>query len=345
MNASSPSWYASDDLGARFLAQSPRQPAGARSGPRRLRGGRVWPPYKRGQDTGRRQVVRLACRDRATLSRRYTTRMARDSAIEWTGHTFNPWWGCTKVSPACAHCYAETWAKRTGHDVWGADVPRRQLSDNYWNQPNRWDQEAARSGRRARVFCASMADVFEWDPALDRLRKRLWPLIERTTNLDWLLLTKRPHLARRLAPWSKWPPHVWLGTTVENQHFADRRILSLLDVPCRYRFLSCEPLLGSVNLAEYIGELHWVIAGGESGGQARPTHPDWVRALRDQCVRAGVAFHFKQWGNWYPLETCTIESKQAVTSFVRMNKTRAGRLLDGRTWDELPRGYSARAIR
>ena len=206
--------------------------------------------------------------------------MARDSAIEWTGHTFNPWWGCTKVSPACDHCYAETWAKRTGFDVWGADAPRRRLGDDYWNQPLRWDQDAAQSGRRARVFCASMADVFEWDRALDNLRERLWTLIESTPNLDWLLLTKRPHLARRLTPWaSAWPTHVWLGTTVENQRFADRRIHFLLDVPCRYRFLSCEPLLGLVNLSAYIDglRLHWIIAGGESAGRDRPTHPDWIR--------------------------------------------------------------------
>ena len=151
--------------------------------------------------------------------------MARDSPIEWTGHTFNPWWGCTKVSPACDHCYAEVWARRTGHHVWGAGVHRRQLSDNYWDQPLRRDRAAEATGRRARVFCASMADVFEWRPDLDALRDRLWCLVERTPNLDWLLLTKRPELARRLTPWrAAWPSNVWLGTTVENQHFADQRI-------------------------------------------------------------------------------------------------------------------------
>ena len=285
-------------------------------------------------------------RNRARLIAWIIHHMARDSAIEWTGHTFNPWWGCTKVSPACDHCYAETWAKRTGFDVWGAHAPRRRLGDDYWNQPLRWDQDAAQSGQRARVFCASMADVFEWNRALDNLRERLWTLIESTPNLDWLLLTKRPHLARRLAPWaSAWPTHVWLGTTVENQLFADRRIRFLLDVPCRYRFLSCEPLLGPVDLSAYIGGLHWIIAGGESGGRARPTHPDWIRRLRDQCVNAGVAFHFKQWGNWYPQETCGIGDDGAATSFIRMSKKNAGRILDGRTWNELPYGYSDRVVR
>ena len=153
---------------------------------------------------------RRAC-GHATLIARIIRHMARDSAIEWTGHTFNPWWGCTKVSPACDHCYAEAWAKRTGFDVWGADAPRRRLGDDYWNQPLRWDQDAAQSGRRARVFCASMADVFEWDRALDNLRERLWTLIESTPNLDWLLLTKRPHLARRLKRFSNRPCTTWGG--------------------------------------------------------------------------------------------------------------------------------------
>lgn len=272
--------------------------------------------------------------------------MARNSAIEWTDHTFNPWWGCTKVSPACDHCYAEVWAKRTGHSVWGPKAPRRQLTDNYWNEPLRWERAAESSGRRPRVFCASMADVFEWDRDLDAQRDRLWALVERTPNLDWLLLTKRPHLARRLTPWgTDWPENVWLGTTIENQHFADRRIRHLLDVPCQYRFLSCEPLLGAVDLSGYLDTLHWVIVGGESGARARPTHPDWIRRLRDQCVGAGVAFHFKQWGNWCPREAYRNGRERPITSFVRMSKKRAGRMLDGRTWDELPHGYSDRSIR
>ena len=273
--------------------------------------------------------------------------MAKNSAIEWTGHTFNPWWGCTKISPACDHCYAEVWARRVGHDVWGARAPRRSLSDEYWDQPLRWDRDAARAGRRMRVFCASMADVFEWGHALGTSRERLWALIERTPNLDWLLLTKRPHLVHRLTPWGdRWPDNIWLGTTVENQRFAQKRIRFLLEVPSRYRFLSCEPLLGPVDLSEWIDELHWVIAGGESGGRARPTHPDWIRGLREQCVDAGVAFHFKQWGNWRPRESgAASTTDDPAVSFVRMNKKDAGRTLDGRTWDELPRGYSDRVRR
>ncbi len=264
--------------------------------------------------------------------------MAENSAIEWTDHTFNPWWGCAKVSPACDRCYAEAWAKRTGHGVWGPRAPRRLFGDDHWRRPLRWNRDAARSGRRARVFCASMADVFEWRADLRGPRRRLWALVEATPNLDWLLLTKRPHLARRLAPWgTDWPDHVWLGATVENQRFAGKRIPFLLDTPSRYRFLSCEPLLGPIDLAEWIDGLDWVIAGGESGAGARPAHPDWIRGLRDQCAAAGAAFHFKQWGAWRP-----VRGADEKVSFVRMGKKTAGRDLDGRTWDELPRGYSDR---
>ena len=144
--------------------------------------------------------------------------MARDSRIEWTDHTFNPWWGCTKVSAACDHCYAETWARRIGLDIWSAGKPRRYLSDAYWQQPHKWNAAAANAGSKARVFCASMADVFEWKKGLWSWRHRLWAVIEETPHLDWLLLTKRPHLVRRLAPWGDhWPENVWLGTTVESK--------------------------------------------------------------------------------------------------------------------------------
>lgn len=303
------------------------------------------------RDTGARTIPSDRPDDSSVLipcARAFTlwASMAANSAIEWTTHTFNPWWGCTRVSPACDHCYAETWAKRTGHDVWGQGARRRRLGDEYWRQPLRWNRAAARNGRRVRVFCASMADVFEWNRDLDDLRDRLWMLIERTPHLDWLLLTKRPQLAPLLAPWAdKWPTHVWLGTTVENQRFADQRIPFLLKIPCRYRFLSCEPLLGPIELSRWIDALHWVIAGGESGPHARPTHPNWIRSLRDQCSTARVAFHFKQWGNLSPQETGEIGHDGSITSFVRMSKKRAGRMLDGRTWDELPHGYSDRAVR
>src|SRR5687767_5634241 len=131
--------------------------------------------------------------------------MAKDSRIEWTHHTFNPWWGCVKVSPACAHCYAESWAHRLGAKLWGRDAPRRFFNDEHWKHPIRWNSEAERAGVRRRVFCASMSDVFEIRAELNPWRAKLWPLIERTPWLDWLLLTKRPQNIQRMAPWDdKW---------------------------------------------------------------------------------------------------------------------------------------------
>jgi protein gp37 len=323
-----------------------------------------------------------------------------ETIIEWARYTFNAWTGCTKVSPGCDHCYAEGWAKRSGHVEWGPHAPRRRTSDAYWQEPLKWNLAAAQAGRRARVFCASLADVFDNHASiLPDWRADLWSLIAATPHLDWLLLTKRPqNIARMLPPtWGDGWPNVWLGTTVENQTEADRRILHLLDTPARVRFLSCEPLLGQVDLTRWIGTrpfigtstygsddglrrcdfscntglLHWVICGGESGPGSRPMHPDWARSLRDQCEAAGVPFFFKQWGEWapveltedaaYPLEGCSdpaahdgrqdcrflVDGRWVEWPFVetfptigarRLGKKRAGRLLDGREWNEVPNG-------
>lgn len=265
--------------------------------------------------------------------------VSKNSRIEWTDHTFNPWWGCTKVSPACKNCYAEAWAKRVGAAVWGARAPRRFFGDAHWAEPVRWNREAEAEGRRHRVFCASMADVFENRRELDQWREKLARLIASTPSLDWLLLTKRPDRAAALAPWGNvWPQNVWLGTTVETQTWAEQRLPELLKVPARIRFLSCEPLLGHVDVSAWLrGELHWVIAGGESGGKARPSDPAWFRSLRDQCLAAGVAFHFKQWGNWAPAEESAPQTRIiGDTPLIRVAKKAAGRSLDGKTWDQLP---------
>lgn len=262
--------------------------------------------------------------------------MAKNSSIEWTHHTFNPWWGCAKVSPACDHCYAEAWAKRVGEGVWGRNSDRRFFGDKHWSEPLKWNQEAKSAGQRRRVFCASMADVFEQRRDLDPEREKLWQLIQETPWLDWLLLTKRIESAWDTVPWdSVWPHNVWIGTTVENQHWAMRRIAHLVRMPAARRFLSCEPLLGPLDLAPWIGvglfPVDWVIAGGESGAKARPMNPTWARNLRDQCQSAGIAFLFKQWGHWAPAESSgeppTMEPK---------GKKKAGRLLDGATWDQIP---------
>ena len=269
--------------------------------------------------------------------------MGENSAIEWCDHTFNPWIGCQAVSPACEHCYAEAWVNgRLRADF---SQRRRTVADN-WRKPLRWNRMAEAAGVRARVFCASLADVFD-NQVPEEWRTDLWDLIQHTEHLDWLLLTKRPQNIAKMIPqpatgWANpgWPwPNVWLGTTVENQTEADRRIPHLLRVPAAKRFLSCEPLLGPLRLhwcglpancsgvldalrgeswieewwdnegkdrrrkvvRTWPGKIDWVIAGGESGPGARPSHPDWHRSLRDQCVEAGVPFFFKQWGEWRPI--------------------------------------------
>lgn len=273
--------------------------------------------------------------------------VAKDSKIEWTDHTFNPWWGCVKVSPACRNCYAEKWAVRVGSQVWGAKSDRRFFKENHWKEPLKWNREAKREGSRRRVFCASMADVFESRSDLVEWRRKLWDLILQTQNLDWLLLTKRPHNVSQMVPkdWltNGWPPNVWLGTSVENQRWAEERIPLLLENNASVKFLSCEPLLGNLDLSKWMrkGLIDWVIAGGESGAHSRPMSPHWVRSLRDQCQTFGVAFHFKQWGHWAPSELLTEEQKKTITidnfTLVAAGKKRSGRSLDGRTWDEFPK--------
>lgn len=277
--------------------------------------------------------------------------MAKNSQIEWTHHTFNPWWGCTKISPACQNCYADTWARRMGHHLWGRDASRRFFSDSHWRDPLVWNEEARSEKERHRVFCASMADVFERRADLNNERKRLWTLIENTPWLDWLLLTKRPQNIGEMVPWTgdKWPANIWLGTTVENQKFAEERLPSLLKHRAAVRFLSCEPLLGPLDLTSWFRKrgfqpIDWVIAGGESGGGARPMHPDWPTNLLSQCQTAGVAFHFKQWGHWVPAELVEATTRTDVVKFgnerpvkmARVSKKEAGRTLAGTTWDGLP---------
>jgi protein gp37 len=277
--------------------------------------------------------------------------MAKNSKIEWTHHTFNPWWGCERVSPACKHCYAETWSHRLGFDLWSKNAPRRMLGDAYWRQPLVWNEEAAAEKRRARVFCASMADVFENRADLNAPRDKLWALIASTPNLDWLLLTKRPQHVARLAPWTnQWPHNVWLGTTIETQRWAERRVPLLLEFPAVVRFVSCEPLLGSLDLSSWLTAnahrhaIDWVIVGGESGHRARAMNPVWARSLRDQCRTHKVGFHFKQWGNWSPSKgdvnghrTRTLNDATAsVVTMVNAGKKESGRLLDGHEWNGLP---------
>lgn len=277
--------------------------------------------------------------------------MGEHTTIEWAHHTFNPWIGCERVSAECRNCYAETWDARglNGPEThWGKDAPRRRTSDANWRLPLRWDRKAAVDGVRRRVFCASLADVFEDRDDLDPWRTDLWDLIETTPNLDWLLLTKRPENVEMLAgdfaqciscglnpvdPFNWWcicggtvrpPLNVRLGTSVGHQSSIDR-VAALIDAADGApTFLSCEPLLGPLDFGTGgLDGIDWVIAGGESGPNARPMHPDWVRSIRDVCLDSGVPFLFKQWGEF-------------DASGDRVGKKAAGRILDGRTWDQVP---------
>ncbi|AWV02716.1 hypothetical protein DM992_25425 [Burkholderia sp. JP2-270] len=282
--------------------------------------------------------------------------MGKETRIEWTHHTFNPWWGCVKVSAACDNCYAETWAKRLGEGLWGPNTPRRFFGEAHWKEPLKWDREAASEKTRRRVFCASMADVFENRPDLIDARHRLLDLIAETPNLDWLLLTKRIHLVRKQLPKGyEFPKNVWLGTTVEDQATAKKRIKYLLEFSSpSVRFLSCEPLLSALDLSEYLvrnekgNRVDWVIAGGESGPRSRPMDPAWPSALQRQCAKAKVPFHFKQWGHWAPIEYVAdilkkstpihvIRTDGSEVSVAAIGKGKAGRILAGKHWDQFPR--------
>ena len=213
--------------------------------------------------------------------------MGKNSKISWTDHTFNPWWGCTKVSPACQNCYAEALAKRTGFDCW-EEKPRRFFGDAHWNEPLKWNKE------KAFVFCGSMCDILENVPdVLYTPRMRLFDLIEKTPNLTWLLLTKRPGNIF-LIPGFR---NIWVGVTVENQTYTFRyhqEVITAQDI----KFISCEPLLGEINLVYPYPK--WVICGGESGANARPMNREWAIHLRDQCKKIGIPFWFKQWGKHIP---------------------------------------------
>jgi len=307
------------------------------------------------------------------------------SAIEWTDATWNPWQGCTKVSPACAHCYMFTDLKRYGRDP----TVVRKSADATWGQPiHRW-KRGERAGQYkippgSKVFTCSWSDWFH--KMADPWRGQAWDIIRQRPDVIFQIVTKRTERIADCLPddWGSGWPNVWLIATVENQEFADIRLPQLARVPAAVRGLSCEPLLGPLKIFGRedcprcggdgcdpdiwrlgIGRhpiqmdpdpcqlcnlgcaMDWIICGGESGHHARPMHPDWARGLRDQCVAAGVAFHFKQWGEHVPFDHA---SHEQIASFdnvstwrgaqsmpvYRVGKKAAGRMLDGRTWDEFP---------
>jgi protein gp37 len=268
--------------------------------------------------------------------------MAETTKIEWTDATFNPWMGCTRVSLGCDHCYAATATPiRTMGITWGPGEDRKRTSAGNWDQPLRWNAQHAeffaRTGRRRRVFCASLADVFDNEVPAE-WRADLFRVIALTPHLDWLLLTKRIGNAAAMidaamraigdVAWAREPwRNVWLGATIVNQEEADRDIPKLLATPAHLHFLSMEPLLGPVSLHRFMGQgfgpaPSWVIVGGESGPGARPMHPEWARSLRDQCAAVDVSFLFKQWGEFAPTEI-------AIGEYLAPDPTREGERIAG----------------
>lgn len=259
--------------------------------------------------------------------------------IEWTarwhgdellpGYTFNTWWGCTKVSRACSNCYAERWARRMGHEVWGAGGPRRFFPPVHWDAPRQWNRKANRLGTRLAVFCSSMADVFEVHSnpeireKMTRERHRLWRLIRETAWLDWLLLTKRPQVALEWSAAHGWPRNAWMGVTCETQALADDRIALALEVPAPTHFVSYEPAIEAVDFRPWLHSagcprreeatgacecstlsgrrVGWLISGGESTADGAPSHPAWHRAAMEAAAGAPAAYFFKQHGRWAPV--------------------------------------------
>jgi protein gp37 len=199
--------------------------------------------------------------------------VGENSAISWTDNTFNPWVGCTKVGPGCDHCYAEADFDHRKHWVtWGAGNPRRRTSASTWNNPIRWNREAAKTGVRPRVFCASLADVFD-NEVPPEWRADLWDVIRATPLLRWMQLTKRIGNVMKMAP-PDWPfPHAGVMATIVNQEEWDRDFPKLMSAPAPWRRVSMEPLLGPIDISRARPE--WVITGGESGPRARPIDPEW----------------------------------------------------------------------
>jgi protein gp37 len=285
--------------------------------------------------------------------------MSEKSTIEWTDATWNPVTGCTKVSPGCKNCYAERVFKRV--------YPNRpfrqvQLHRDRLIHPIEWR-------RPRRIFVNSLSDLFHEDIPIG-FKREVFITMETANWHTYQILTKRPErmsqCIQAFYPNGDVPKHIWLGVSVEDQKTADERIPLLLQTPSAVQFVSYEPALGPLSLSGYLDSpdakrsmkglagpyLDWVITGGESGPGARPSHPDWFRAVRDQCQAARVPFFFKQWGEWMPLlESRAIYENRPVakvvpgdiaprtaqwTHMIRLGRKRAGRLLDYREWNEYP---------
>lgn len=297
--------------------------------------------------------------------------MSGQTKIEWATKVWNPVVGCQKVSEGCRNCYAEELHNRR-HKAYQdgklQNIPQYaklfseiQLLHDRIDEPLFW-------GKTQKVFVNSMSDIFHEDIPFEFLEEVFFTMNEESRH-TFMILTKRPQRMRDFIEWliNKWsddsvglswypPNNIWFGVSVENQEAADERIPFLLNTPASVRFLSCEPLLGSIDLTSYLGFndpktkgplIDWVIVGGETGTGARPMHPAWVRGLRDQCQEHKVPFFFKSWGEWisesdyrfgdwpnlYQRKSHIFEN--GITVY-KTGKKKSGRLLDGREWNELP---------
>jgi protein gp37 len=223
--------------------------------------------------------------------------MAESTSIAWTDATFNPWWGCTKVSPGCDGCYAEAFDKRVGGAHWGKGVPRRTFGDKHWLEPLKWQREAKAAGEIRKVFCASMADVMD-DEAPEGQRERLWDIIDQTPNLLWQLLSKRPQRYFRFLPGTGFKHrNVILGATAETQDFYDIRMVPLdhaAEIFGLQTFISYEPALGPLTLRNGLVRPNWIIFGGETGAHPRPMQTEWARNIKAECEEFDIAFFMKQ---------------------------------------------------
>jgi protein gp37 len=285
--------------------------------------------------------------------------MGDTTEISWTDSTFNPWIGCQHVSPGCDHCYAEAqnaFRRWTDGGRWGPHAPRTRTSTTTWHKPRLWNHGAlafadAHGGRRRRVFCASLADVFD-NKVPKTWRADLFRLIWDTPDLDWQLLTKRPQNIARMLPadWGDGYANVWLGATMEDAERFCLRWPILSRIPAACRFVSYEPAiasLGPLDIVEADCLPDWVICGGESGARARIMHPTWARDVRDQCCALGIAFLHKQWGTYRSnplvqerrLSPAEAEQRDPATN------GKGGALLDGRLYRQFPGKRSSRSGR
>lgn len=315
--------------------------------------------------------------------------MGEKTGIAWTDHTFNLWWGCTKVGgdPACELCYAEDraenpywWGAETAFPIWGAETPRRFFGEAHYRDPLRWNRRARKRGAPARVFCMSMGDWAEGRPDQRAyLEKHLFPVIEETPWLTWLLLTKRPTIAASIVPesWRRngWPRNAWPGVSAVTQQWWDLRLPQLMRIPASRHFVSCEPLVGTIDMRlrpirnapatmfcpvcrgaagqcpacdafGYVPAPAWVICGGMSGAREKvtPMHPAHARGLRDQCIAGRIPFFFKQWGSWLPLSRTDGHHELPFGEYLPASRfgylpnrdAEADKQLDGQRWEQFP---------